>query len=228
MAMTWEDLLFAHWRVPVDLLRALLPKGLELDLYRGEAWLSVVPFRMSHVHGRFLPSLPGLSGFPETNVRTYVTRKGAMPGVYFFSLDAANFVAVRAARRFFHLPYFDAEMSVRGEEDGFRYSTRRTHAGAAAGELSVSYAPVGPIYRSTQGTVEDWLTARYCLYAADAEGGIHRCDIHHQPWRLQAARADIRVNTLGEWLGFPLDGETPLLQFAKKTVVAAWMPQRLE
>jgi uncharacterized protein YqjF (DUF2071 family) len=227
MSMHWVDLLFMHWPVPAEALLPFIPAGLELDLFADEAWLSIVPFRMSRVRGRFMPSLPGLSAFPELNVRTYVKRKGTMPGVWFFSLDAANPVAVRAARTFFHLPYFDAEMSVTRKGKGFEYLSRRTHAGAPAAGFQAHYEPHGPIYRSSKGTLEDWLTARYCFYSADPEGGILRCDIHHKPWKLQRASAVTSVNTMSEQLGLALPKGDPILQFAAKTEVVAWLPERL-
>jgi uncharacterized protein YqjF (DUF2071 family) len=180
---------------------------------------------MSHVRPRFLPGLPGLSAFPELNVRTYVVR-GGIPGVWFFSLDAANPVAVRAARRFFHLPYFDAEMKVENRGEGFAYASRRTHPGAAPALFQAEYRPTGPVYRAAAGSLEDWLTARYCFYAADDEGGIYRTNVHHKPWRLQPAEASLSVNTMTEQIGLALEGE-PLLQFALKTVVAAWLPERV-
>src|SRR5262245_14397007 len=111
MWMIWHDLLFAHWPIPIDTMRRAVPERLALDTFDGSAWVGVVPFRMSGVRPRFVPSMPWLSAFPELNVRTYVTA-GGKPGVYFFSLEAANPVAVRAARTFFHLPYFDARMSL--------------------------------------------------------------------------------------------------------------------
>lgn len=225
MGMHWDDLLFAHWPVDAGAARLALPAGLELDLYEGRAWISVVPFRMSHVRPRFLPRLPGLSAFAELNVRTYVIRKG-VPGVWFFSLDASSPVAVRAARRIFHLPYFDAAM--RAERDGgtIRYSSRRIHPGAGAAEFAADFGPAGPAYRAAAGSLDDWLTARYCLYAADGEGGLYRTHIHHKPWCLQPAFADIRANTMAAAAGIELRGE-PRLQFAARTVVAAWLPERL-
>lgn len=225
MGMHWDDLLFAHWPVEAEPLRRLIPAGLNLDLFEGRAWISVVPFRMSHVRPRYLPGLPGLSAFAELNVRTYVTR-GGIPGVWFFSLDATNPVAVRAARRFFHLPYFDAEMKVDRKGDAFLYESRRTHHGAAPALLKCEYRPTGPTYRAAAGSLEDWLTARYCLYAADDEGGIYRTNVHHKPWRLQPAEASFTVNSMTEQIGLALTGE-PLLQFALKTEVAAWLPERV-
>jgi uncharacterized protein YqjF (DUF2071 family) len=226
MAMDWSDLLFMHWPAPAEALRHLIPAGLDLDLFQGQAWIGVVPFRMSGVRPRFLPGFPGLSAFPELNVRTYVTR-GGIPGVWFFSLDAANPVAVRGARRFFHLPYFDARMTASRPAEEVRYHSRRTHRGAAPAELQAVYSPTGPVYRATPGTLEDWLTARYCLYAADDEGGLFRTSIHHKPWRLQAAQAKVQINTMTQPLNISLPDVEPLLHFSEKTEVVAWLPERV-
>ena len=169
MAQVWHDLLFAHWPIPAAQMAALLPPGVTLDIWEGEAWVAVVPFRMSGVRPRLFPSVPGLSAFPELNVRTYV-RVGDKPGVWFFSLDAANSIAVAVARALFHLPYFRAEMGCEAEGESIRYASKRTHSGAPPAELRGSYSPIGPVYRSAPGTLEAWLTERYCLYSADGRG----------------------------------------------------------
>jgi len=226
MAMDWSDLLFMHWRVPAESLRRLIPPGLDLDLFEGEAWIGVVPFRMSGVRPRFLPGLPGLSAFPELNVRTYVVHGGA-PGVWFFSLDAANRLAVRVARRFFHLPYFDADMEIGLSGGEYHYSSRRTHYGAADADFEARYAPFGPVYRAASGSLDDWLTARYCFYAADDQGRLFRSEVHHKPWRLRAARARILRNTMTAPMGLKLPDEEPLLHFSEKTEVVGWLPQRI-
>ena len=129
MAQTWHDLLFAHWPVDARLLRPLLPPQLHIDAFEGHAWLAVVPFRMTGVRLRGAPAVPGLSSFPELNVRTYVTC-GAKPGVWFFSLDAGNSLAVAIARAWFHLPYFRARMSCRERNGGIEYASHRAHSGA--------------------------------------------------------------------------------------------------
>lgn len=225
MGMHWEDLLFAHWPVDPQALRSRIPAGLDLDLYEGRAWIGIVPFRMTHVRPRYLPRLPGLGSFCELNVRTYVIRN-RVPGVWFFNLEASNPVAVRGARRFFHLPYFDAEMRADREGDSIRYASRRTHPGAAPAAFEAVYGPAGPAYRAAADTLDDWLTARYCLYSADDEGGLYRVNVHHKPWRLQPGRAEITLNTMAEPLGISLAG-LPLLHFAAKTEVACWLPERL-
>src|SRR5205809_5604562 len=124
MAQTWHDLLFAHWPVETGALRRLIPRDLPLDTFEGRCWVGIAPFHMSHIHARGLPPLPGLSRFPELNVRTYVTLNGK-PGVYFFSLDATSRPAVWAARRFYCLPYFYASMSVVARDGWINYDSRR-------------------------------------------------------------------------------------------------------
>lgn len=227
MTMDWEDLLFMHWPMDPEALRPLIPAGLELDLFGREAWISIVPFRMSGTRPRFLPGLPGVSRFPELNVRTYVSR-GGVGGVWFFSLDAGSPLAVRGARRFFHLPYFDADMAIDRQDGEILYASRRTHRGAPPADLHMRYSPSGPVYRASAGTLEDWLTARYCLYSADIRGRIYRCDIHHKPWRLRPAVARVSRNTMTSPVGLILPRADPLLQFAEKTEVVAWWPQALD
>lgn len=223
MRMDWDDLLFAHWSFPPEALAPRIPAGLELETFEGRAWVAVVPFRMANTRPRFIPRLPGLSDFPELNVRTYVRRRG-VPGVFFFSLDAANPFAVRAARRFFHLPYMDAEMSVDRDGAAFTYASRRTHWGEPPAEFRARYAPEGPAYKAAAGTLDDWLTARYCFYSADEDGNVFRCDVHHKPWRLQAARAEIGVNSMLAPLGLDIAGRAPHLLFSSHIEVVGWMP----
>lgn len=139
MSMRWDDLLFMHWPVHAELLRPLISAGLELDTFEGDAWIGIVPFGMSRVRARLLPPIPWTTEFLELNVRTYVTCRG-QPGVWFFSLDAASRLAVRVARRKFHLPYFDARMSIRSENGKIRYESTPTHRGAPPAAFSATYA----------------------------------------------------------------------------------------
>ncbi len=217
MEQTWHDLLFAHWAVPPEALRKLLPENLELEIFHHMGWIGVVPFRMSHIHARGMPSLPGLSQFPELNVRTYVTLDDK-PGVYFFSLDAASLPAVWAAKRFYHLPYFHAHMSTESEGDWIVYDARRAHSSAA---FRARYRPTGPVQPREQGSLVHWLTERYCLYTA-VEGRVHRAEIHHKPWPLQEAEAEIEVNTMGAASGISLPSDAPLLHFARELQVQIW------
>lgn len=224
MAQVWHDLLFAHWPIPAPQMAALLPSGLTLDTWEGEAWVAVVPFRMSGVRPRLLPAVPWLSAFPELNVRTYV-RVGDKPGVYFFSLDAANPVAVALARTLYHLPYFRAQMDCRAEGERIRYASCRTHTGAAPGEFRGSYGPVGPVYTVAPGGLEAWLVERYCLYSVDGRGRIFRGEIHHAPWPIQKAEAEFTHNSMAQAAGIVLPDRPPLLHFARRLDVLAWAIQ---
>lgn len=218
MTQTWHDLLFAHWPIDVALLRAKVPSALELDLFDGRAWLAVVPFRMTNVAPRLVPALPWLSAFPELNVRTYVRVRGK-PGVYFFSLDATNSLAVAAARTFFHLPYFAADMAVVPRDGAIGYASHRAGGGA---DFVGSYRPTGPAFEPHAGTLEHFLTERYCLHTIDPAGRLCTCDIHHPPWALQVAEAEITTNTMAAAAGIALPDVPPLLHFAKRQDVVAW------
>jgi hypothetical protein len=219
--MTWHDLLFVHWPFEAATLRPLVPAALELDLHEGQAWLGVVPFRMTGVRARWTPALPWFSAFPELNVRTYV-RAGGKPGVWFFSLDAANPVAVRGARWCFHLPYFDARMRCERSGEDVHYSSVRTHRGAPGAAFVARYRPAGALARAQPGSIDHWLTARYCLYAVGRAGRLFRGDIHHLPWPLEAAEAEVEVNTMASPLGVNLPAGAPLLHFARRLDVVAW------
>jgi uncharacterized protein len=220
MTQSWHDLLFAHWPVSVRELRERVPAGLELDLFDSQAWLGIVPFHMTNVAPRFTPNIPFVSSFNELNVRTYVARDGK-PGVYFFSLDADSHLAVSVARSMFHLPYFAARMSVQVQGDTIQYASRRTSDGARA-ELSVSYRPSGRVFEALRGTLEHFLTERYCLYTVDGSFKAHRLDIHHPPWPLQMAEAEISVNTMAEAAGIRVPEVRPVLHFAKRQDMIAW------
>ncbi|HZC19788.1 MAG TPA: DUF2071 domain-containing protein [Rubrobacteraceae bacterium] len=167
LRMRWRDLLFMHWPVPAGILRSLIPPALELDTFDGPAWLGVVPFHMEAVRPHFLPAVPGLSSFPELNLRTYVTHEGR-PGLWFFSLDAHNPLAVRLTRATYSLPYFDAEMFCEARGGQIHYRSVRTHIGAPPARFVASYRPVGGPFDSHPGSLESFLTERYCLYSADA------------------------------------------------------------
>jgi len=227
MAQAWHDLLFAHWPAPAVLLRPHIPERLQIDTFEGQAWLAVVPFRMSGVRLRGTPALPWLSKFPELNVRTYVTADGK-PGVWFFSLDAANSAAVAIARAWFHLPYFRARMQCGPQETWILYKSERTHPNAPTAELRGQYRPIGSSYFAKRGTLEHFLTERYCLYSVDPQRRAFRGEIHHAPWPLQSAEAEFSSNTMAEAAGFSLPAQKPLLHFARRQDVVVWQPRPLQ
>ena len=223
MRMRWHDLLFAHWPVDPQTVNRLLP-GIRCETFDGQAWLGVVPFRMSDVAPRFVPAIPSLSAFPELNVRTYVNLDGK-PGVWFFSLDSPNRIANRIARTFFHLPYMDASIQIQKTGNHHHYQSRRYHRGEASAELDIRYEPGEAPFLAKPGTLEFWLTARYCLYAADRKGNIYRGEIDHPPWRLAKANCEITTNTMLDWLGLEPRAAEPHALFAEDLEVKAWLNQ---
>jgi uncharacterized protein YqjF (DUF2071 family) len=225
--MQWHDLLFMHWPMAPAALRPYIPPALTLETYAGAAWLGVTPFRMAGTRPRLVPPLPWVSAFPELNVRTYVTAAGK-PGVWFFSLDAGNPLAVRGARALFCLPYYDAAMAVQREGGVVRYTSTRTHRGAPGAAFAGHYRPNGPVAHAPVDSLAYWLTERYCLYVADRRGSVWRGDIHHARWPLQPAEADIVCNTMADQLRLRLPQREPLLHFALRLDVVAWTLEAVE
>lgn len=223
MKQTWHDLLFAHWPVAPVVIRHLVPSQLRLDMSSGHCWIGIVPFWMSRVSPRGIPALPGLSRFPELNVRTYVTY-GGKPGVYFFSLDAANVLAVWAARKFFYLPYFYASMHATEGAGSIHYSSKREDHSA---EFHAAYRPITQVLPRNKNSLEHWLTARYCLYAVH-QSEVYQCEIHHLPWPLQDAEALIEQNTMASAASINLPDTEPLLHFSKRLDVLIWPLRRAD
>src|SRR5450432_3706859 len=182
LRMRWHDLLFAHWPVPADVLRPLIPAGLEIDTFDGSAWLGVVPFRMSEVGPVGGPTPPILGRFGEVNVRTYVSH-GEHHGVWFFSLDAASVLTVIGASTGFHLPYRLAGVTCQAGADGsVAYRSRRAHPGMGPAGFRATYRPTGPIELAGPGTLNAFLTDRPSLFAADRQGQLYRGDVQHAAW----------------------------------------------
>jgi uncharacterized protein len=225
MTQTWHDLLFAHWPVDPGYMRAKIPSAFELDLFNSRAWIGIVPFHMTNVAPRGVPSLPWISEFPELNVRTYV-RVADRPGVFFFSLDAGSAVAVQAARTLLNLPYYSASMKVAMDARSIRYDSRRDGADTRA-EFVATYEPAGPVFNAEEGSLEYFLTERYCLYNIGHGGTPYRLHIHHPPWPLQPAHAQVVCNTMADANDLVLPDDAPLLHFAKRQDMVAWPPEGL-
>lgn len=213
---SWRDLLFAHWPVPAATLQHFVPDALRVQEFEGTSWLGLVPFRMTGVMRRPWPDLPGISAFPELNVRIYVEH-GGKPGVWFLSLDATNALAVWAARRFFHLPYHRARMELHEEAETIHYESERGSA-----RLRAQYRAISTPYASAPGSLEHWLTERYCLYARAPDGALWRNEVHHAPWPLQRATAEIQENTYFDVHGLNVPGPPSHLHFARALDVVVW------
>jgi uncharacterized protein YqjF (DUF2071 family) len=214
MGQTWEELLFAHWRVPADVIRGHVPAGLEVDEHDGTAWLGLTPFRLTGLRARGTLPLPRVSSFLELNVRTYV-RAEEKPGIWFFSLDASSRLAVEAARRGYKLPYFHARMSATKRGEWIEYECARS--GEPGRVFSGRYRPHGAVFDAEPGSLEWFLTERYCLYTTD-RGRLARADIHHEPWPLQPAEAEIELASISP---LELHGE-PLVHFSRRQDAVIW------
>ncbi|MEI1277968.1 DUF2071 domain-containing protein [Leptospira venezuelensis] len=219
MKQIWHDLLFIHWPVPVSMIRAFVPKRLEIDTFENQTWIGVVPFHMSGIRMRGLPVMPIASRFPEINVRVYVTLDGK-PGVYFFSLDAESWLAVKVARAFYHLPYYLANFEVTEEENRIHYLSQRKSVNHNF-RFQAEYEPISDVYLAKKGSLDYWLTERYCLYANN-RNSLYRCEILHEPWPLQRANANIFENTMTNIEGIRLPDIKPLFHFSKKIEVLTW------
>jgi uncharacterized protein YqjF (DUF2071 family) len=204
-----------------------VPTAFELDLFEGEAWIGIVPFRMSNVAPRLVPAMPWISAFPELNVRTYV-KVGGRAGVYFFSLDASNPVAVGVARALVHLPYYPASMECVERDGWIHYRSDRTSGRAPSAQFVARYRPAGPPQPPLAGTREYFLTERYCQYTVDRRGKSYTLDIHHPPWPLQNAEAELEVNTMAAAAGLTLPDSPALLHFSRRQDMVAWGIQMVE
>ena len=186
MYQSWGKLLFLHWPVPADLLRPLILEPLAIDTFDSTAWVGITPFTMWGVRPVFLPSLPFLSESHELNVRTYV-HLDRIPGIWFFSLDANNPIAVWGARLAFHLSYFNARMSLEQRDRTIYFASRRTHRDAAPAEFGAVWKVGERLPQSEPGSLQFFLTERYVLYSAHGDT-LYRARIFHRPWPLHEAR----------------------------------------
>ncbi|MEM9703323.1 MAG: DUF2071 domain-containing protein [Planctomycetota bacterium] len=210
----WRHLTFLHWRVEPHIVAEKLPDGLELDTFDGAAWIGLVPFLMDGVRPWWAPAAPGVSRFPETNVRTYVTSTNAEgvtePGVYFFSLDAAKWPAVLIARSVWRLPYFRSSMSVERTGDRVEYRSRRIWPGPKAAGGRIGVVAEGPPSAAEPGTLDHFLAERYLLFTS-ARGRILRGQVHHEPYPLRRVRVEGLDDSLMSAAGFDglSDGPPP-------------------
>ena len=220
MRQTWKNVLFAHWPILPERLRSSIPSSLDIDTYQQMAWLGVVIFEIEGIYFRGLPPISVVFSFPEVNLRTYVQHKGK-PGVFFLSLDVGNWASLAISKRWYHLPYCKAKISYR-KETPFTVKVCVTeivklplHSKGVLQTDLRSYFP-------EEGTIDHWLTERYCLYSVDRKGNIYCGDIHHKPWSLQKAQAVLSNNTLPAPFGINISVDEPILHFSKGLDALFW------
>jgi uncharacterized protein YqjF (DUF2071 family) len=211
-AQSWVDLAFLHWRFEPAALQRLVPESVELQTFDGGAWLGITPFLVTGFRLRGIPPLPLISRFPEVNVRTYVSHEDK-PGIWLFSLDAASTLAVEAAKRLYKLPYSRAQMRYERAGDFVQFEASRT--GAA---FSARYRGDGELFQPQRGSLEEFLTERYCLYT-EKGGRLYRAELHHPPWQLQDGTAHVGLNTLAP---LPLPDAEPHVLFSPRQDVVVW------
>lgn len=226
MTQTWEHLLFAHWEIPPDLLRPLIPDTLEIDTFEGSGWISVIPFRMSGVRLRCLPPIPYTTSFPEINVRTYVKAAGRS-GIYFLSLDASNPLITTIAKKWYRLPYHQASMDFRLNRESIEIQSRRVGSDAGAERFSATYRPESDVFLAKQGTLEYWLTERYILFCECMRSKrIYGANVYHEPWQLQHVSVQIEHNSLSKQR-IPLTERPHLALYARGVQSIIWPIEKI-
>lgn len=208
MHQHWGGLVFLHWPLPVEVVRAKIPAALELDTFDGQAWLGLTPFALWGARPSFLPPMGPLSRSYELNVRTYV-RHGGVSGVWFFSLEASNWLAVLGARLSYRLPYRWAEMEMQDRGGRVRYTSRRKPGQGPPAEFEATWRYGDPLGRALPGSLEHFLIERYFLYTAIA-GRLFRAQIHHRPWPLRAITLEGLETTLLTAHGLPRPNTCPI------------------
>jgi hypothetical protein len=187
MTQKWEDLLFLNFPVTPETMRQHIPSGLELDTYEGKAWITVIPFRITDMRMRMLPSFPYIRKFLELNVRTYVKKDG-IPGIYFFSLDASKLLPVLGARMT-TLPYYYAKMNMKKKGDWFHYYSKRRSLENPI--FKGKYKPISKSFYPENGTLNHWLVERYYLWT-EVKSILLAGGIHHLRWEVAEAEAQLQ------------------------------------
>jgi hypothetical protein len=205
----WRSLFFLHWEVPAEEIQKRISPHLTVDTFEGRAFVGLVPFTMQGIQPfAGVPPVPGFSAFHETNVRTYVHHRGKDPGVWFFSLDAANAGAVLAARAGWHLPYFWADMELELQGDQIRYESRRRYPPPTPAALSLEGVIGESIGHAQPDSLEHFLAERYFLYSTDRYGDLFRGQVFHTPYPLHRASVNRMEQSLVHAAGFPVH-QTP-------------------
>ncbi|WAH35277.1 YqjF family protein [Alicyclobacillus dauci] len=218
MKQSWMNLGFIHWPVPIHHIESMIPAELTLDTFEGQAWISLVPLRIVHMHARFVPAF-GFHGFPEVNLRTYVVRDGR-PGVFFFRLDAEHRLVAALGRRFLHVPYHDTSIHVDRQDEWIHYRLHPSGLSLSSSQLEFTIRPVSDVFESSKHSIDSWLTDRYCFYTT-FRGRVYRGDIHHGPWALQTAEVAFHISSALVDYGFG-SSQPVLAHFSRQQEVQVW------
>ena len=207
----WNDALFLHWEIPVDILRKSVPENLKLDLFEGKAYVSLVAFTMQKIRPKNLPAVAYISDFHEINLRTYI-KNDNKKGVYFLNIEAEKTLSAFIARKMSGLPYGKSAIN-RANESYVSVNAEKGFSLDAQFEVREIVAD--------KSDLDKWLTERYCLYL-DQDKKMYRYEVHHKEWELKNVkinRLNLKYN-IGE---FSLPQETPeLVHYSEGVKVVAW------
>lgn len=222
----WRDLLFLHWSIPVEKLQPYIPHSLQLDTYDGKAWIGFVFFHAKRTFFRGMPSIVHLPSFAEVNIRTYVLYKG-LPGVYFLSLDTEDIFSNTLAKRWFHLPYRSAQISLNVIGNHYQFTTARTDNKkkviTAKGQATISQH----IFSPPKDSLAAWLTERYYLFSNDKQNHLYLGKIEHPSWLLQEAEVNLEKNNLLASHPIELSTKKPIAHYASGLDVLIWNRKKL-
>ncbi|KKI92857.1 hypothetical protein WQ54_06630 [Bacillus sp. SA1-12] len=227
MRQTWRNLLFLHWPIPIEKLRPHIPSALQIDTFNGSAWLGIILFVIDGIFPFGVSSLSLTPRFPEINVRTYVKCNGK-PGIYFMSIDVGNWASLKIAKKWYRLPYHSAEISFRKEGQTFHCQSRRKGYEHTPIVFKSKYVPISGVYFPKEGTLDHWLTERYCLFSSHNGINIYCGEIHHRPWPLQKAEIELGINTLFTPYQFDLSGVNPIAHFSTGVDSLMWNIKKIQ
>lgn len=226
MRQKWRNFLFCHWPVSPDVLRSLIPSFLQVDTFEQNAWIGIIVFEMKGIYLRGMPIVSVVPGFAEINVRTYVQYNGK-PGIFFLSLDVGDWASLKIAKRWYHLPYQASDVTFQNEGQSYKCLSKRRKNQEIAAQFQVKYTPISDVFVPMPGTIEHFLTERYCLYSTDLRGNLYSGEIHHQVWPLQHAKAEILNNTLLSPFDIDITEEKHLFHFSKGVDTLFWNIRKL-
>ena len=210
----WNNTLFLHWNVPASELIKVIPKGLPLDTFNGEGWISLVAFTMERTKPRYLPSISAISNFHEVNVRTYVN-KDNKGGVYFLSIEAEKHISCFVAKLLSGLPYIKSRIDFQTKSNPRKYSSTNTNNDF---QLDINFSVGESIVEKSD--LHTWLTERYCLYLDEGQK-VFRYQTHHKPWALNEVKIS-DLNTQYKIGNISLQRKPDLVHFSQGVKVVAW------
>lgn len=215
----WNSALFLHWKVSLDELVKLIPKGISIDTFNGECWITLVAFTMEKIRPRRLPSVAAISDFQEINVRTYLSKDGKK-GVYFLRIEAGKKVSTFVAKLLSGLPYENANIDLQNMSNPYKYFASNNNRNS---KFDATFTIGKRIANKTE--LDNWLTERYCLYL-EKNKILYRYETHHKPWVLDTVENLNLISTykIGNIL---LDKKPDLAHYSNGVKVLAWNREKL-